>query len=109
MARTLRMWTLVEGCDVIRNIQEAVKPYGYHAALGGGVLNNGCSDKDLDIYFLELDVDSGSNPHNLLAFLQDHFEVEGESITRADYPDSRYAFKWKFILSNDKRIDVFIS
>jgi len=103
------MWTLDEGVAVVRDIQEAVRPFGYHVALGGGVLNLGKSDKDLDLYFLAMDVEQGNDPHALLAFLQDHFGTEGESITKAEYPDSRYAFKWKFILSTEQRIDVFIS
>jgi hypothetical protein len=45
-------WKLDDGLNLIRAIQEKTKKYGYHVALGGGVLNNGESKKDLDLYFI---------------------------------------------------------
>lgn len=43
------MWTLDEAVKLIRNLQPKAHKLGYHLALAGGVLNNGTSDKDLDI------------------------------------------------------------
>lgn len=51
-------WKLEEGLNLIRALQGRVREFGYHIALGGGVLNNGTSDKDLDLYFLPLENDS---------------------------------------------------
>lgn len=49
------MWGLSEALDVIRPLQFKALQYGYHLALGGGVLNKGMSDNDLDIIVLPLD------------------------------------------------------
>lgn len=47
-------WTLEDGLKLVRAIQNTTRKYGYHLTLGGGVLNNGKSKKDLDLYFLPL-------------------------------------------------------
>ena len=47
----MAMWTLDEGLKLVRLLQPEAKGFGYHLTLGGGVLNNGQSDKDLDLYF----------------------------------------------------------
>lgn len=49
------MWTFEDAQVLIQKLQPIVRPLGYHVALGGGVLNNRYSDKDLDLYFLPLD------------------------------------------------------
>lgn len=48
-------WTLEDGLKLIRAIQNDSREFGYHVALGGGVLNRGESEKDIDLYFLPLD------------------------------------------------------
>lgn len=48
------MWDFEKALKLIRETQETAKSYGYHIALGGGVLNKGYSNKDLDLYFLPL-------------------------------------------------------
>lgn len=50
----MSMWTLEDGLAVVRSLQPLTRQFNYHLALGGGVLNNGASDKDLDLYFLPL-------------------------------------------------------
>jgi hypothetical protein len=49
------MWGLSDALDVIRPLQFKALQYGYHLALGGGVLNKGMSSNDLDIIVLPLD------------------------------------------------------
>lgn len=49
------MWNLDDSLSLVRALQSTVKQFGYHVALGGGVLNKGTSDKDVDLYFLPLD------------------------------------------------------
>lgn len=44
------MITLDEGLDIARRIEKAIIPAGYHCALGGSVLHQGASNKDLDIF-----------------------------------------------------------
>lgn len=48
-------WTIEDGLNLIRAIQPEARRFGYHIALGGGVLNNGISYKDIDLYFLPLE------------------------------------------------------
>lgn len=48
------MWVLENALIVVRDIQAAARPYGYHVALGGGVLNTGKSHNDLDLYCMPM-------------------------------------------------------
>ena len=43
------MWTLEEGLEFIRTLQPGAAKLGYNLSLGGGVLNAGHSDHDLDV------------------------------------------------------------
>lgn len=45
-------WDLEDGLKLVRAIQPEAKKFGYHVALGGSVLNDGLSEKDIDLYFL---------------------------------------------------------
>ena len=49
------MWTLDTALPVVRALQFKALQFGYHIALGGGVLNKGQSDRDLDIVVMPLD------------------------------------------------------
>ena len=64
-------WTLEEGLRLVRALQPSTRQYGYHLALGGGVLNNGESEKDLDLYFLPLNNPkvAKDNPEGLVKWL----------------------------------------
>lgn len=55
VSTTLSKWTMPEALGLIRKLQPEVKKFGYHLTLGGGVLNKGESDKDLDIYLITMD------------------------------------------------------
>jgi hypothetical protein len=48
-------WTLEEAVKLVRALQEPARKFNYHICLGGGVLNKGYSEKDVDLYFLSLD------------------------------------------------------
>jgi hypothetical protein len=75
MASTLLIettWRLHDALSLIRSLQPHVKPIGFHTCLGGGVLNNGASAKDLDLYFLPMASTTGvSETAKLLSFLQE--------------------------------------
>lgn len=75
MASTLLIettWRLHDALSLIRSLQPHVKPIGFHTCLGGGVLNNGASAKDLDLYFLPMASTTGvSETAKLLDFLQE--------------------------------------
>lgn len=47
-------WYLADAQLLVRRLQAIAWPLGYHVALGGGVLNHGYSDKDLDLYILPI-------------------------------------------------------
>lgn len=44
-------WTIEEGILIARSLEPVAIKFGYHVALGGGVLVKGFSLKDLDIFF----------------------------------------------------------
>lgn len=102
------MWTLLEALDLVRRIQTHLKPMQYHVLLGGGVLNNGKSEKDLDLYVVPF----GGQKSTPMAILSALYEILGPGVPLSgdDYPHGglapwREAFKYTL---NGKRIDVFI-
>jgi hypothetical protein len=102
------MWTLEQGLEVVRLLQPHSREYNYHIALGGGVVNNGSSEKDLDVYCLPLDNGSRMNPTGLLQYLS---SIWGEwlPIQNEHYLGSHnYSHKVKFLGADGGRIDVFI-
>lgn len=125
-------WTLKEALDLIRALQVDVGVFGYHLCLGGGVLNRGHSNKDLDLYFLPLDrADLPPQSDKLMTWLEvlwgegvdlsqrvfeDVLDRDSEgrrrvgSIEVTKYPStptSPYLFKRTFMWSG-LRIDVFV-
>ena len=110
MTATKTSWSLSEGLEVVRELQPYTRRYNYHLTLGGGVLNRGMSDKDLDLFFLPMDNGYDTHAKQLLWFLQRRFGP-GESIW-TDYSgdgSSCYSHKFKFVSDETgRRIDVFI-
>jgi hypothetical protein len=106
--KTTYLWTLDEALELVRRLQDDTRQFGYHLAIGGGVINNGYSDKDLDLYFLPLDdQDRPEDLEGLLVWLTEQF---GELSPINDYPTavSHYALKLKTADDVVKRIDLFI-
>jgi len=107
-------WTIEDALQLIRAIQPKIREFQYHVVLGGGVLNNGFSGKDLDLYFLPFG-DTGI-PSNLPALLELLSEVLGTpaplgytAVDHAYPPDALYGVnRYTYILDN-RRIDVFIA
>jgi hypothetical protein len=104
------MWTLDEARAVVGILQPHVKPLGYHVALGGGVLNRGYSDKDVDLYFLPLDNPS-TQPEALAVLLGGYLGEQhplGFGTPGANYgPHPTYGIRATYI-QGPKRVDVFI-
>ena len=73
-------WTLGEAVGLVRALQPLIRKFNYHLTLGGGVLNNGYSNKDLDLYFLPMEKGQESSKAGLLAFLAENW---GPSSTMA--------------------------
>lgn len=64
-------WTLDDAIKLIREHQSEVNSVNYYLALAGGVLNNGHSDKDLDILVVPMIV--SARPVNIYRKLTELF------------------------------------
>lgn len=63
-------WTLDDALKLIRALQPESRRFGYHLCLGGGVLNKGESEKDLDLYFIQLNRSNNPpKPDDLVSWL----------------------------------------
>lgn len=51
------MWTLDEALPLIRKISPIARRHGFSVALYGSVLERGRSENDLDLFFVEQDLD----------------------------------------------------
>jgi hypothetical protein len=107
----LEGWTLEQAREqLIAVLQPVSRTFGYHVCLGGGVLNNGFSSKDADIYFLPLEKEVPPNPAGVVKML-DAMWGEGGDINGMEYPlppDSIYHAKRKYLNHPNYRVDVFI-
>ena len=103
------VWHLQDALLLVWDIQETTRLFGYHVALGGGVLNRGYSTKDLDLYFLPLCNENDHDPAALKAELVRQFgpcEPIGK-YNGYDTQDDHKRLKFKFANAG-KRIDAFI-
>jgi hypothetical protein len=103
------MWTLDESLKLIRTIQPEMKNYEYHITLGGGILNNGISNKDLDLFFLKLNNHTGQG-WGLFQYLS---KIMGPLIGIRDSPDYHEGDMWHYTYMykgryDGKRVDLFI-
>jgi hypothetical protein len=120
---TRHPWYLADALLTIRQLQALVWPMGYHVALGGGVLNHGYSDKDLDLYVLPLGSVLAQNPDDVLEALNKHFErigvsYEGDAESVQEFEKAHGVGSWDrnsyfahsvcYFLDSGKKIDVFI-
>lgn len=84
-------WTMDDALELVRGLQKDTRRYGYHLTLGGGVLNNGESQKDLDLFFLPLQNPKFpmNNPDNLVSWLTKMwgpYETIGENYEDTNIP-----------------------
>lgn len=101
------VWYFGEAQTLIRELQGVMWPVQWHVAIGGGVLNHGYSNDDLDLYILPL------NKH---AKSEDATKALGSVLvyTRAISGNPRYLSMAPAIESADvytyegKRVDVFV-
>lgn len=68
--RKMSKWTLTDGIALVRALQEKAKEFNYHVTIGGGVVNKGESDKDLDLFFLALESKGKPDPAGLIEYLK---------------------------------------
>lgn len=108
------MWDIDSGLLVVRMIQQDVRQYGYHVTIGGGVVNNGFSNKDLDLYFLPMggfNPNDRRNPNGLIEYLEGLWG-SSQSLGKGDAHYSKvtgaYRRTCKFFRNKQERIDCFI-
>lgn len=100
------MWTIERALVLIRELQPKLHARKYHVALGGGVLNTGQSEKDLDLYVFAFD---RSITPPVLPFFETLWGPSEPLANCEDYPpDVNFDTKVKFE-TPDGRIDLFIS
>lgn len=107
------MWYLADGIQLVAALQPATRKFGYHVTIGGGVVNNGYSEKDLDLFFLPMggfnaDEDE-SDPNGMLNYLEgiwgNSTPIKKEYFLEVE--DMLYQAAVKFFIGK-QRIDVFI-
>lgn len=107
------MWTIEEGLELIRQMQRALKPLGFHVALAGGVLNTGKSLKDLDLVFLPLTHDEAPDVEQLVDYVKAFIGVvtidPEEMPSHKPNPYSPYRHQEALhTLDDNRRIDIFV-
>lgn len=100
-------WTLETAREEVHRVQMAVRQFAYHVALGGGVLNNGESCKDLDLYFLPLDTGVEPDPIGLITFLETLWGPSSNLVDPSYGPSLCYEHKLQF--NTPRRIDAFVT
>ena len=101
------MWTLDDALALVREIQPLTRDFNYHLVIGGSVVNNGESRKDLDLYFLPLCNGNLNDSIGMQTALVGLFGP-GEPLGSEDtYEHDPRWFKTKF-MRGKQRIDSFI-
>jgi hypothetical protein len=102
------MWTLEDGLQLVRQLQSLTRNFQYHLAIGGGVINNGRSSKDLDLYFLPLDNGHTPKTDELVSWLNLMWGKCELLSKNYETQKSHYLHKLTFTV-DQKRIDCFIN
>ncbi len=104
-------WYLADAQLLVRKLQAIAWPNGWHIALGGGVLNHGYSDKDLDLYALPIYNQPGTADEDHLLCLM-HKTLEGAEMSRVcslqDNPHECYQYATRFSTRDDRDVELFI-
>jgi hypothetical protein len=101
------LWYLGEAQTLIRDLQALVWPKNWHVALGGGVLNHGYSNDDLDIYILPLN--KHAKTADVRPALDTLLDYSGAIGRHSAYHNMAPAIETADIyLYKGKRIDVFV-
>lgn len=103
-------WNLQEALTLARLIEPIVVQFGYHTALGGGVLLRGESEKDVDIILYERTKDTKpAPPKEVLAGLvaigfSEKFHLCKHGASAAEIGEYKKVFVGTFF---GKRVDLF--
>lgn len=83
--------TLAQSLPFLRSLEQQLIPLGAHCALGGSVLHQGQSSKDLDIFVYPDSRENPRTPEELIAILMTLFP-EGYTATDKTYPYDRLRY-----------------
>lgn len=96
------LWVLKDAIEFARLFESIIDPSGYHCAIGGGVLHNGQSDKDLDIFVYP---HYKQSPVDSFEPVLDAIQALPMQVKRVEfYKDTKIVFMGDW---NGKRIDFF--
>jgi hypothetical protein len=98
-------WTLDEALDFVRAHQPTFWALNYHVALGGGVLNNGRSYKDLDLIVMAMCNSKPNNYAGLVELLAQFGAEQQEGDPEYEQMEIRQLFKGTV---DGKPIDWFV-
>lgn len=108
------MWNMTQTIPLLKKLQPESRKYGYHVCMGGGVLNNWSSNKDLDLYYLPMNNEGKAKPKELIHYLAGLWGKPEPIGKSADYPHDAlpYIAKLKFEFTGEddvkRRIDLFV-
>ncbi len=102
------MWGINDALALVRELQPKLHLRKYHVAMGGGVLNKGYSEKDLDLYIFPFNGADTIEP--ILPYLESVLGGSTDIGSDKDgYPaDPSFQVRVKFQIPQG-RIDVFIT
>lgn len=101
------LWYFGEAQMLIRDLQAVMWPANWHVALGGGVLNHGYSNDDLDLYILPLN--KRAKIEDATIALSTLLKYEQEISGNPRYKNMAPAVANADIYSHEnRRVDVFI-
>jgi hypothetical protein len=111
------LWCLTEGVELARKLEEHLYP-DFHVALGGSVLSEGNSYKDLDLFIYPhkaYGYGAGHIEGALVAFgmtlkashtkLKEKWKRQSEEQEKPGYTDEKAVAIWEY---KGKRVDVFM-
>lgn len=103
------IWTLSQAQQLVAELHDAVWDVEYHICVGGSVLYQGSSEKDLDLFFLPLNGHE-RRPEDIYNVLN---LVFGPLRSLRDHPDYAAGDPWHIKESfggtyRGKRVDLFI-
>lgn len=99
-------WNIIDGVTTCRDIEERLRPIGYHCALGGSVLHSGFSEKDLDVFIYPHDADKRLPAETVLMAVLDIIPATHGKCNSAYEPRDSKAVYWSYTPRN-QRIDFF--
>lgn len=105
MPETQTIWALADALKLIRETQATARSFGFHICLGGGVLNRGTSEKDVDLYLLPL-IEVPQNTEGLLASLEIGWGPSEIAFSGGD-SQGPYLHKRRYTV-DDRKIEVFV-